>query len=343
MPMVPVAWAAVFPWHLLVHRGTHFSWHLGTLLHRHLDRHLSWHLDTLCDRPVLAHLLRDRSCYSGAVCAWHRHTHRDRHTVWDSHLARGLDRNFLTLPLSVGLALGRVLVVGNRCRMYNMRSSSMEQLSISISISFCISICFWLSVSFTLSQRMRVWMRCGKSKCRSRNLMMCNNMGINWSSYHMIHHSTVCLCGDMCLSAVLGHDILALLHVGGVHHCLVLGGALLLMMALLLRVGGTLLLWHLLHHSVALRHSVCGTLLLVLSYIVGHMLSVANCFGHGVTLLGCDHLIGHMALWSIVSMGIGITISTTPAMPIIMTIAWISFSCSVCRGIRCSICFSRAQ
>jgi hypothetical protein len=30
-------------------------------------------------------------------------------------------------------------------------------------------------------------------------------------------------------------------------------------------------------------------------------------------------------------------------MPVIMTVAWISCSFSVCRGIRCSVCFSRAQ
>jgi len=48
----------------------HFPWYLTTLLHRYLDRDLGWYLDTLSDWPVMAHLLRDRSCNCCAVCAW---------------------------------------------------------------------------------------------------------------------------------------------------------------------------------------------------------------------------------------------------------------------------------
>jgi len=132
MSVVRIAGGAMLSWHFLVHWGTDFPWHLATLLHRYLDRDLSWHLDTLSDRSVMAHLLRDRSCYCGAVCAGHRYTHRDRHTVGHSHLTRGLYRNLLALPFCMSLALRRMLMVGNRFWMSNMRSS-MANLSSTLS------------------------------------------------------------------------------------------------------------------------------------------------------------------------------------------------------------------
>ena len=81
----------------------------------------------------------------------------------------------------------------------------------------------------------------------------------------MVYHSAVSLGGNMSVGAVLGNNILALLHIGGVHQGVVLGGALLLLVALLLCMCGTLLLQYLLHYCVALRHCVCSTLLLRLS------------------------------------------------------------------------------
>jgi len=68
--MVTIARSTVPPWNLLVHWLAHFPWYLTTLLHRYLDRDLGWYLDTLSDWPVMAHLLRDRSCNCCAVCAW---------------------------------------------------------------------------------------------------------------------------------------------------------------------------------------------------------------------------------------------------------------------------------
>ena len=44
----------------------------------------------------------------------------------------------------------------------------------------------------------------------------------------MVHHSTVSLGGNMSVSTMLSNNILALLYIGGVHHSVVLGGALLL-------------------------------------------------------------------------------------------------------------------
>jgi len=128
MSVVRIARCAMLSWHFLVHWSTDFSWHLATLLHRYLDRDLSWHLDTLSDRSVMAHLLRDRSCYCGAVCAGHRYTHRDRHTVGHSHLTRGLYRNLLALPLCMSLALRRMMMA-NGCWVSNMRSSMSEMIS----------------------------------------------------------------------------------------------------------------------------------------------------------------------------------------------------------------------
>ena len=89
----------------------HLPRNLATLLHRYLDRDLSGYLDTLSDWPVMAHLLSDRSCYCGAVCAGDRYTHGDSHTVWHSYLARGLYRNFLALPLFMSLTLWGMLMV----------------------------------------------------------------------------------------------------------------------------------------------------------------------------------------------------------------------------------------
>ena len=158
------------------------------------------------------------------------------------------------------LALGRMLVVCHRYWRNNMRSCSMKELSVCI----CISI----SICFTFNHRMRIWMRWSKSKCRSMNIMMSNNMRINRTSYHMVHHSTVSLGGDMSVSTMLSNNILALLYIGGVHHSVVLGGALLLLVALLLCMSGTLLLCHLLYHCVALRHCVCSTLLFMFSTVI---------------------------------------------------------------------------
>merc|ERR1712203_1075177 len=95
----------------------------------------------------------------------------------------------------------------------------MKELSICISICICFTLCHW----------MRIWMRWSKSKCRSMNIMMSNNMRINRTSYHMVHHSTVSLGGNMSVSTMLSNNILALLYIGGVHHSVVLGGALLFM------------------------------------------------------------------------------------------------------------------
>merc|ERR1719483_668511 len=99
---------------------------------------------------------------------------------------------------------------------------------------------------------------------------------------------------------MLGHNILALLHIGCVHHSLVLSTALLLMVALLLSMG--------------------GTLLFVLSNIVGHMLGVAHSLRHSVALLAGHNLIGHMAPGCIVTISlricIWIAISTPRTVPI---------------------------
>jgi len=184
--------------------------------------------------------------------------------VRDRHLAGGLDRNFLAMSLCMVFTLGREGVVGYRCWRSNMRSCNIEELSISICFSFRFSI------SFTLCQRMRVWMRRSKSQSRSMNLMLSDNMRIHRTPHNMTDYSTVSLSGNMSVSTVLSDDILALLYIGGVHHSPVLGGALLLLVALLLCVCCALLLGHLLHHSVALWDSVCGTLLLMLGNIVEH-------------------------------------------------------------------------
>ena len=153
--MMAISRGTVLPWNLLVYWLAHFPWYLTTLLHRYLDRDLHRHLDTLSDWLLMAHLLRDRSWNCGAVCAWYRHTHRDRDTLRNSHLAGSLDRNLLALPLCMVLALGRMLVVGHRGWRSNMGSCSMKELSISISFCFCFSIC----ICFTFCHRMRMWMR----------------------------------------------------------------------------------------------------------------------------------------------------------------------------------------
>ena len=192
------------------------------------------------------------------------------------------------------------------------------------------------------------------------NIMMSNNMSINRTPKNVVNNSTVCLSGYMCLSAMLGHDILALLHIGCVHHSLVLSAALLLLVALLLCMGGTLLLRHSLHHSVALRHRVGGTLLLMLStanikyeaqysqgeahlHIVGHMLGVAHSLRHSVALLAGHNLIGHMAPGCVVTISLSIciwiAISPPCTVPIVTTISWIS----ICRGISIGLCFSSTQ
>ena len=111
--VVCIAGCAVLARHFLVNGCAHLPRDLATLLHRYLDRDLAGYLDTLSDWPGMAHLLRYRSCYCGAVCAGDRYTHRDRYTVWHSHLARVLYRNFLALPLCMSLALWGVLMVCN--------------------------------------------------------------------------------------------------------------------------------------------------------------------------------------------------------------------------------------
>lgn len=166
-------------------------------------------------------------------------------------------------------------------------------------------------------------------------------MPISMDLYRFTNHSvltnnsTVGLSGDRCLCTVLSGDILALLHIGCVHYSLVVSAALLLLVALLLCMGSTLLLRHLLDHSVALRHRVSGTLLLILSHIVSHVLCVTDSLGHSVTLLTGHNLIGHMALGCIVTiaftMGIWIAISTTTA--IVMTISRIGICFGISRGI----------
>jgi len=75
---------------------------------------------------------------------------------------------------------------------------------------------------------------------------------------------------------VLCHDILALLHIGCVNNSLLLSGALLLLVELLLCMAGTLLLRHLLHHSMVLGHRMYGTLLLMLNHIVSDMLGMTD-------------------------------------------------------------------
>merc|ERR1712165_321331 len=150
-----------------------------------------------------------------------------------------------------------MLVVCHWC----WRSCSMEELSICISISICIC--------FTFCNRMRIWMRWSKSKCRSMNIMMSNNMRINRTSYHMVHHSTVSLGGNMSVSTMLSNNILALLYIGGVHHSVVLGGALLLLVALLLCMS--------------------GTLLFRFSNIVSNMFCVTHSLWYSMALLGCHH------------------------------------------------------
>merc|ERR1719278_1756858 len=197
------------------------------------------------------------------------------------------------------------------------RSCSMKELSICICISISNCICF------TFCNWMGIWMRWSKSECGSMNIMMSNNMRINRTSYHMVHHSTVSLCGNMSVSTMLSNNILALLYIGGVHHSVVLGGALLLLVALLL--------CFLLHHCVALRHCVCSTLLFMFSNIVCNMFCVTHSLWHSMALLGCHHFIGQMTPWSIVT----ISISTMSTMAIVMTIAWVTFCCG--------FCFSRAE
>merc|ERR1719312_2272665 len=114
----------------------------------------------------------------------------------------------------------------------------------------------------------------------------------------------------MSVSAVLGDNILALLHIGGVHHGVVLGGALLLLVALLL--------------------CMCSTLLLRFSYIVSNMFCVTNSLRYSMALLACDHIIGEMTPGSIVT--IAIAISTMSTMSIVMTVAWVTICCGFCFG-----------
>jgi len=167
------------------------------------------------------------------------------------------------------------------------------------------------------------------------DINMAGRMGTNY----MTNHSTVGLCSDRCLSAMLGYQVLALFNICFVDHCLVLGAALLLLVALLLSVGGTLLLRHVLNHGVALWHGVSGTLLLCLSHIVSHMFSVADSLRNSMALLAGHHLIGHLApglgIVAIASaMAIGIPIPTT--MAIVPTIARVSISIRI--GISLCIC-----
>jgi len=368
MAMVCVAWGAMFAWYLLMYRRADLPRDLATLLYRYLDRHLSWYLDTLSDWPVMAYLLWDRSCYCSAVCAGDSHTHWDRDTVWHGHLAGGFYRNFLALPFCVSLALWGLLMNGYWSRVDSMGSSNIEELSICISLS----ICFWISFGITLSNMMSTGMRQsmrsrGSKSCtssmdtkrpssmdtkrpssmdtkrtrsmdtkrpRSMATKRPSSMDIYRAANHMTNNSTVCLSGDGCLCAVVSDDVLALLHIGGVHHSLVVSVALLLLVTLLLCVGGTLLLRHMLDHSVALWHRVSGTLLLSLSHIVSHVLSVTDSLWHGVTLLAGHDLIGHVTLGSIVTMsstmGVWIAISTT--MTIVTTIARVGICFGISRG-----------
>ena len=125
-------------------------------------------------------------------------------------------------------------------------------------------------------------------------------------------------------------------------HSLVLIGALLLMVALLLCMGGTLLLRHLLHHSVALRHRVCGALLLMLNHIVCDMLGVTDSLRYSMALLAGHNLISHLAFGSIVTIAfaisIRISISSVSTMTIVPTIAWVSICFSISISIR--LCLS---
>jgi len=362
MAMVCVAWGAMFAWYLLMYRRADLPRDLATLLYRYLDRHLSWYLDTLSDWPVMAYLLWDRSCYCSAVCAGDSHTHWDRDTVWHGHLAGGFYRNFLALPFCVSLALWGLLMNCYMSRVDSMGSSNIEELGICISVS--LSICFWISFSVTLSNMMSTGMR---QSMRSRESKSCtrsmdtkrpssmdtkrprsmdtkrtrrmdtkrpSSMDIYRAANHMTNNSTVCLSGDGCLCAVVSDDVLALLHIGGVHHSLVVSVALLLLVALLLCMGGTLLLRHMLDHSVALWHRVSGTLLLSLSHIVSHVLSVTDSLWHGVTLLAGHDLIGHVTLGSIVTMSftMGVWIAISATMAIVTTIARVGICFGISRG-----------
>ena len=228
MAMVCVAWGAMFAWYLLMYRRADLPRDLATLLYRYLDRHLSWYLDTLSDRPVMAHLLWDRSCYCSAVCAGDSHTHWDRHTVWHGHLAGGFYRNFLALPFCVSLALWGLLMNCYWSRVDSMGSSNIEELSICISVSLCFWISFGITFSNMMSTCMGQSMRCrgSKSSTSSMNNKRLRSMDIR-AANHMTNNSTVCLSGDGCLCAVVSDDVLALLHIGGVHHSLVVSGTLL--------------------------------------------------------------------------------------------------------------------
>merc|ERR1739838_1294862 len=83
----------------------------------------------------------------------------------------------------------------------------------------------------------------------SMNTKRPSSMDIYRAANYMTNNSTVCLSGDGCLCAVVSDDVLTLLHIGCGHHSLVVSVALLLLVSLLLCVGGTLLLRHMLDHS----------------------------------------------------------------------------------------------
>merc|ERR1739838_981299 len=67
----------------------------------------------------------------------------------------------------------------------------------------------------------------------SMNTKRPSSMDIYRAANHMTNNSTVCLSVNGCLCAVVSDDVLALLHIGGVHHSLVVNVALLLLVALL--------------------------------------------------------------------------------------------------------------
>ena len=88
--------------------------------------------------------------------------------------------------------------------------------------------------------------------------------------------------GHLGLRAGLRDDVLALLHVAGLHHGVVLGCALLFLGALLLRHQGAALLRHLLHRGGAVRDGAGGTLLV--GNTLGHNLAVGHAGGRALLL-----------------------------------------------------------
>ena len=143
---------------------------------------------------------------------------------------------------------------------------------------------------------------------------------------------------------VLCHDILALLHIGCVNNSLLLSGALLLLVELLLCMAGTLLLRHLLHHSIAPGHRGYGALLLMLNHIVCDMLCVADSVRYSKALLAGHNLIFHMAFGSKVTIAffisIGISISSTSSTTTVPAISWVSICFSIRSSISIGLCLS---